>query len=204
MCYIAVLESFGIILYQSYSKFDVAKLLHDDNFQYFVVLLLLLVTPVMYSLSILPFLIFSVFHSLNYFKSVLLPLVSESLSGQKLLLTKVGNSIEWFTKSYNEKLIEVSSMIEVFNLLIISLKSIIFWRNWYLLVVYTFFIKLRYMNSVHIRKIFSRLEVQIDGLVSHPSVPVQIKTSWIHVKGYIKYVGKYDLVKRLAPEKKDM
>lgn len=57
------------------------------------------------------------------------------------------------------------------------------------LAVYFAFFKLRYNTSQFTRHAVKQMEVRVDGLVSHPSVPPFVKQTWISGKRIIAQVS---------------
>ncbi|CCF58873.1 hypothetical protein KAFR_0F02760 [Kazachstania africana CBS 2517] len=177
LAYVGVTLSFGIITYQQYFLKSIPKtaqtLLHDENILYFVMSIFWLFTPI-FSISLLPYLSFSIFHSLKYVTNVLLPTVWK-FNAEDKIITVLRN----FITDYNEKCMYWVGTTEIITFIILFFKAILFYRrSWILLVVYTLFIKIRYEVSKYSKTAFAQWRVRLDGLISHPSVPIPVK------KGY--------------------
>lgn len=178
-----------IPLFENYRKkkldLNVNALLSNDNVQYlFVALSLFSVLPKI-TLSILPFSVLSSFHAVSYMRTTLLPALNIPASG--FLIAAMGN----FVKFYNDKSLFVAAHIEVVTLLLIAIKAVCFKKGyWLAFLVYAGFVKLRYERSSVTRSVLKSWEVTLDGLFSHPNIPVQIKSIWVSFKGGIsRYVG---------------
>ncbi|ODV95023.1 hypothetical protein PACTADRAFT_50851 [Pachysolen tannophilus NRRL Y-2460] len=201
LLYLSVLESFGVIIYQLYFKpknpISLNSALLDDNLQYFGIAFFFLINSVCYPITIIPFLFFAVFHTLNYTRTCILPLLvdqenEESIKNSRI--NSISNSILNFTKNYNDKSMKLSSNVEIFTFFWFLIKSIFFRKNaWISLVVYSIFIKLRFENSIYIRNIFKNYEVRFDGLISHPNVPPIVKKIWLNIKISMKKIGSIPL-----------
>lgn len=162
LAYVGCLESFGIILYQSYksSKPDVYTLLADSNFQYTFEALLWLCAP-RNLLLLVPFAVFSTFHVLGYLKNVLLPAVGAN----KALSARFSS----FIAGNNGRLLVFVANVEFVLLLHVLLRALFFRkRAWIVLVVYGFFMKLRFDRSPYTRGVFKEYEVRLDGIFADP------------------------------------
>ncbi|KAG7879094.1 hypothetical protein KL937_003507 [Ogataea polymorpha] len=189
LIYLSVIESFGIIIHQSWKagslKLNNPKVvLADDNVQYILIALaLLLVLPVI-SLSIFPFVFFSFFHCITYIRGAVLPKLG--LKNQEALANKLGS----FVANYNDLSMYYAANFEISTFVYIVFRALLWSKGfWIALVVYGAFIKFRYEKSIFTRSCFKKLEVRIDGLLSHPSVSPQIKQYWINAKSALKKYG---------------
>lgn len=199
--YVAVLESFGIILYQQYYlkthsiSIQAIKnsLFNDENFFYFILASIWLFLP-QSSITILPYFIFSLFHGLRYLETVFLP---------KVFLFNETNSwivrIKNFSKDYNERCMYWVASIELLIFVQCIFKALLWYRNsWIGLVIYSFFIKVRYENSKYLTSVFSQWRVRLDGIISHPSMPPAVKRSYNTLKLKIVQISKYQLTPKTA------
>ena len=195
--YVAVLESFGIILYQHYylknnSSFNLdsvkQSLLNDENFYYFILAQIWLVMP-SYKLSVLPYFIFSLFHGLRYLQTVFLPQVFQ-LDQSNLWISK----IQTFVKNYNEKCLYWVASIELVILIQCIFKALLWYeKSWICLFIYSIFLKIRYENSKYLTSVFSQWRVRMDGVISHPSIPPSVKRVYNNLKLNLIQLSKYQL-----------
>lgn len=195
LAYVGVLHSFGVITFQQYfskqatGKKTISSLLRDDNVLYFALSALWFVIP-RFSLSLIPYIIFSVFHTLRYLQNVLLPTVFD-LSKDN---SKVVNQIGHFTQNYNERCMYWVATVELVTFVIIILRAILFYpRSWILLVFYTLFIKIKYENSKYSKTAFAQWRVRLDGLISHPSVPPAAKQAYNSLKSKLIEISHFQL-----------
>lgn len=194
--YLAVLESFGIILYQQYYlktnsiNFNVVKdsLFNDENFFYFILASVWLFMP-QNSITILPYFIFSLFHGLRYLQTVLLPKVLQ-LAETNPWIVRIKN----FNRDYNERCMYWVASIELLTLVQSIFKALLWYPNsWIALFIYAVFIKVRYENSKYLTSVCSQWRVRLDGIISHPSIPPTLKRFYNTAKLRLIQLSKYQI-----------
>ncbi|GMF07806.1 unnamed protein product [[Candida] boidinii] len=200
LMYLSIIESFGIILYQSYKSKNLKidkplELLKNDNVQYISIAICLFAFIPIITISSFPFLLFSTFHSLTYLKSSLLPILPFNSNN-------ICNKITNFIKKYNVISMQYSSVIELLTFIYI-LVSGLFWRKgyWISTIFYGLFIKLRFDTSKYTRDTLKIWEVNLDGLLSSTSIPPQIKQGWFSFKTLLKNYFSTPLVQSNAANK---
>lgn len=160
----AELVSFGIILFQKYGlKVPSTKvLIHDDNFQYAIITLFWLFTK-RQTLALLPLAIFSLFHTLTYTRSYILPAVGRADS-------PLSKQIDEVVKRFNEPLTVLAANFEIALILNLILNSLFFVKgSWTQLIVYVAFIRLRFATSAYTRHAAKAWEIRADQLFGyHP------------------------------------
>ena len=151
-----------------------------------------LLTPV-FSLSLVPYILFSIFHYLTYLQNTLLPKVltqTKDASG-KIEENKIIGMIGRFNAKYNERCMFWVASTELLIEIILILRAIAFYRrSWIMFALFSLFIKIRYELSKYTKTAFAKWRVRMDGIISHPSVPPKIKeiynlikTKLIHLSG---------------------
>lgn len=203
LIYVAVLESFGIILYQHYYlknnssfNFDLItkSILNDENFYYFILAQIWLFMP-SNKLSILPYFIFSLFHGLRYLQTVFLPQVFQLDQSNPWII-----KIQSFVKNYNERCLYWVASIELVILIQSIFKALLWYeRSWICLIIYSIFLKIRYENSKYLTSVFSQWRVRMDGIISHPSIPPSVKRFYNTLKLNLIQLSKYQLTPRDSP-----
>ncbi|GMM35130.1 nucleoporin [Saccharomycopsis crataegensis] len=181
LAYLGVIESFGIILYQSYKgrQPTLQLLFGDDNAQYTFDALLWFFAPVN-TLSLAPFVIFSLFHSLTYIRNQILPALNYSQTTSTL-----GKISTLITNNNDSSLVLVANL-EFFLLVVLIFKALFFMkRSWIILVGYTLFMKLRYEKSVYTKAVLKAYEVRIDGVFSDSRLPPNAKQYWAKLKAVL-------------------
>ncbi|CEP64118.1 nucleoporin POM33 LALA0_S10e02806g [Lachancea lanzarotensis] len=199
--YLGVIESFGIIVYQQHFKHRAQTtsgsgpaptitqlLLRDDNSLYVAIAVMWFLTPRL-SVTMIPYVVFSFFHFLTYLKSVLLPQVFEIGPDSRLTVL-----IDNFIRQNNDRSMVWSSFSELVCVAIVLVRALLWYpRSWIVAVVYCLFIKIRYETSPYTRSGVKRWEVRLDGLLSHPSVPVAVKNAYVHFKNNVRQLRNYNL-----------
>lgn len=178
--FVSAFASFVIILYQKYgkSKPSFSVLSHDDNFHYVVFTFLWLFTT-RRILSLLPLAIFSLFHTLTYSRSYLLP----ALGRADTALTK---RVDDLVKRYNEPLTVLAANFEIALAVQLVLLALTFAKgSWIQLVGYVAFIRLRYATSAYTRHALKAWEIRADQLLGHPALGSKAKQIWNQAKQYI-------------------
>lgn len=178
LAYVAAMATFAITLKESYLKKppSAAQLTQDDNVHYLLVALLWLVSkPSM--LTLIPFMIFSLFHVVTFTRSSVLPAVGKSSD------TGLGGQLKQFATTYNEQLLAVASQVELL-LLFFMIPSALTFKKVSLIpfLFYLVFIKVRFDQSFHMRQAVKTWEVRADNLMSNPNVPPAVKQGWISFK----------------------
>lgn len=154
-------------------------MLRDDNFQYTFDAIIWFFAPKT-TLSLSPFLIFAVFHVLGYVKNLILPALNYPSTSPLLL------KISSFIKNNNDRSLYYSANLELVLLAWLVVKALLFRkRSWILLGLYTIFIKLRQEKSAYTRAALKAYEVRIDGLLSDPRLPPNVKQYWAKLKSVL-------------------
>ncbi|KAL6945440.1 hypothetical protein ACO0QE_002893 [Hanseniaspora vineae] len=220
--YTGVILSFGIQLYQQYFKqlikptqekptntnntnttrLNKARVvIRDVNFPYFTMALIWLITPLT-TLSVFPYAIFSMFHALTYTKNVLIPQYFPNLN-------KFTPYINVFLQKYQDLSMSMSANFEVYCLLLLILKNLMFWK-WTLMKLvqfagYTLFIKLRLESSKILSNAFAHLSFQFENLLARVqhnnpgnTMVYQVKNYYIAVKMQCKRLNSVNLTNYLA------
>ncbi|SMN20396.1 similar to Saccharomyces cerevisiae YLL023C POM33 Transmembrane nucleoporin involved in nuclear pore complex (NPC) distribution, assembly or stabilization [Maudiozyma saulgeensis] len=222
IAYLGVLHSFGIIVYQQYyqnvktaatsnnnggassnagtsfPKLSLNVLINDENILYFVLAAMWLITPV-FSLSLVPYSLFSLFHVLKYLQNILLPIVFG--------ISKENNSkvatVAKFTHTYNEKCMYWVGTSEIIIVVLLLVRALLWYpSSWIVLLTFILFLKLRYENSKYTKSAFSQCRVRLDGIISHPSIPPPVKSAYNTAKAKLIELSRYQLTKPIEAEKK--
>lgn len=186
LAYVGVLGSYGLIIYGTVKTRTVklAALLADNNVQYAFDALIWFFAP-RTVLSLAPFILFAIVHVLGFLQEQILPALNyPSTSGLSVRISSL-------IKNNHERLLNYSANFELILLVVLIFKALIFAkRSWIVLVAYSVFVKLRYESSVYTRSALKAYEVRLDGVLSDPRLPVQVKQLWAKVKSVLRnYVG---------------
>lgn len=198
-----VLESFGIITYQHYypkatpnaqNQMTPQALLQNSDVLYFALALVWFLTPT-FTFALVPYATFSLFHVLIYCKSVLMPEVMNLTAENSKLVSMIDN----FVRNYNEKCMYWVGTIELGLEALLALRAMVFYtRSWIVLLAYSLFIKIRFENSKYMQAAFAQWRVRLDGIMSHPSVPLIFKRGYGKAKSMLISVSHFRLSKAQA------
>lgn len=195
--------TYGIVLYQFYKsgQLEMGKIVRQlqnlDNLQYFCVLTVLYLCSLnnaMVNGSLNSPIIFSFFHSLNYFKENLLPF----LPVKPLLRAVINNNIGNFIENYNGKCLKTAQVFEIIcgirsgliGLPIATIKLLFKFNSEAFtteiaLLTYVWFFKLRYNQCESIRTMLSQFTYLADSTI-HARLPPQVGYKWQACKNLIK------------------
>lgn len=201
IAWFGVIESFGIITYQHYASKTISNagqkgltpqaLLQNGDVLYFLLALLWFVTP-QFTLALVPYAFFSLFHVLIYFKGILLP----EIFGLNAENSKVVTLISNFVRNFNERCMYWVGSIELNMFLLLVLRALLWYpRSWIVLVAYTLFVKIRFENSKYMQATFAQWRVRFDGAMSHPSIPPVLKRVYGKIKSLLIQISQFRLSK---------
>ncbi|GEQ68895.1 hypothetical protein JCM33374_g2564 [Metschnikowia sp. JCM 33374] len=197
LAFLGVIESFGVLIYQSIKKAGVNPklLLKDDNVHYlFLAVVLFFYSPYVL-LTLSTFALFSTFHVLSYSKNVLFP--AFGIAESHPLSEKVGN----FITANNNNSIALASLLEVYTVAWLLVRLITFRKNSLIpFLVYVVFIKLRFEKSTFTRNAFKSVELKLEGLINQTGAPAA-KNAWVSVKSVFHQVGSISIVNDYTKEK---
>jgi hypothetical protein len=140
-----------------------------------------------YPIAVLPYAIYSVFHTLVYTRQNLIPTMQPPkpvAAGEKAPPHAVAEMIGNFVKKYYEASMSVVSSLELLLWIRLLFAAVLFARrSWILFGIYTIFLRTRFAQSAHVQHSFATLESRIDGLVASESVPPAGRQVWDGIKG---------------------
>ncbi|KAK4125634.1 hypothetical protein N657DRAFT_642379 [Parathielavia appendiculata] len=201
--FISAAGTYGIVVYKTWRARQKtgAKLpngpvgyLSDENVQYLLLALVWLVMP-QYTLALLPYGIYSVFHVATYIRATLIPTIfppqkiapadgASPSAKPQYTQHPASDAIGQFVKRYYDSSMSVVSTLEILLWIRLLLGAILFQRrSWILLAVYTAFLRARFAQSSHVQNSFSQIEARIDNLVGAQGTPPAARQVWDSVKG---------------------
>lgn len=145
-------------------------------------------------LAIAPFAVYSLFHMCTYTRGTLIPLwqppmqVGTSADGKPIYkASALSDSIGRFVKNYYEQSMSVVALLEVAVWFRILLSAIIFTRgSWYLLALYTVFLRARYAQNVFIQNTMRQFAARMDSQLANQGAPPALRNAWETIKGAIR------------------
>ncbi|EMG46919.1 POM33 Nucleoporin POM33 [Candida maltosa Xu316] len=186
---LGALISFGILLVQFVQRngFKVPLLIKDDNFHYFLLATFLIAMRAYVWITLVPFVIFSTFHVLNYANSQLLPVFG-------LENNPISRHITAFVNKNNLASIQISCGIELLTVVWLFLRMITFRkRSLTPFLVFLIFLKKRHEVSPFTRKYFDFIGAQGDSAVAAINNPIA-NEGWGHVKIAFRTIDSFKLV----------
>jgi hypothetical protein len=141
-----------------------------------------------YPIAMLPYCVYSIFHTLNYTRTSLIP----TLQPPRPISTgfepnPMADNIGVFVRTYYDDCMAIVSSFEILLWLRILLSAILFQtRSWILIAVYTAFLRSRFAQSAHVQHAFRNLEAKVDNLVGSQGTPPAARQVWEQVKGGVR------------------
>ncbi|KAI9360182.1 hypothetical protein BD770DRAFT_385038 [Pilaira anomala] len=171
--FLGALLSYAVVIYNSigvtHTRISM-DLLCDENVHYFVIAFYWYsYQPI--TVTLIPFFIFSIFHTLTYTKSTLLPFLSIPKS-------ELDSKIQYFTDTYHTTAMQYVAYIEVVIILGRLILGIILFRTSVLaLIVFVHFLRLRYFLSSYTRDALKYTTLQLDQWFIVPSTETTEKST---------------------------
>ncbi|KAK4049780.1 Transmembrane nucleoporin [Microbotryomycetes sp. JL221] len=184
--YAGALVSWGIVVYKSLgipqlNKAYIQRALLDENVQYLLLALYWFMQKPIY-VTLIPFATFSLFHTLTFFRTTVLPKPPTAAAGSKTApqpttaSAKLSKQIQTWVKANYEKAMLFVSFIEVVLVFgRILLGAITFQNSFLAPLFYAHFLRLRYYLSPPTRQAFGWVSAQIDHGINSPNCPTPVK-----------------------------
>jgi len=205
IAYAGALVSWGIVVYKSLgvptlSRAYFSRAMLDENVQYLILALFWFTQRPIY-ISLIPFATFSLFHTLNFVRTLLPrpkpgkttdkktdePTTSADQAGQQQSqLVQLNKSIQTWVKHNYERAMLFVSYIEVIVILgRVVFGALTFQTPFTVPLIYVHFLRLRYYLSPQIRQAFAYVSAQLDHLTNHPSCPAVVKQGVTTLKSMV-------------------
>ncbi|KAL7627772.1 Transmembrane nucleoporin [Parahypoxylon ruwenzoriense] len=196
--FISAALTYGIVVYKTWrarqkvgAKYPggIVGILSDENVQYLVMALVWLLSP-QYSLAMLPYGIYSIFHVATYTRSNLIPTIQPnktpagaSPSTKSQSANPIAETIGNFVKQYYDTSMSVVAGLEILIWARLLFSALLFQRrSWILIAIYTAFLRTRFAQSSHVQDSFRMLESRVDSLVGAQGTPPAARSLWEGVK----------------------
>ncbi|ODV60129.1 uncharacterized protein ASCRUDRAFT_36456, partial [Ascoidea rubescens DSM 1968] len=178
------------------------KIINDNNVQYLLLSIFFYLNFKIQSLiqgSLYPFTIYSVFHSLNYFRDLILPILPLINTNLK---TNINTKINYLIKNYYETSLTIaanSELIIIFQLVMDIIKKFVIlfiYRNtlliseifklFFITSFYLIFIKIRYNQNNYMKNVVNTYDYKINVfLSSNQRIPSFIQNFWYSIRHMI-------------------
>ncbi|KAI1379479.1 hypothetical protein F4677DRAFT_409333 [Hypoxylon crocopeplum] len=196
--FVSAALTYGIVVYKTWrarqkvgAKYPGGAIgyLSDENVQYLAMALVWLVFP-QYTFALLPYGIYSVFHVATYTRNNVIPTIQPNKvpagasPGTKPQSTNpIAEAIGNFVKQYYDASMSIVSGMEILLWVRLFLAAVFFQRrSWWLLGIYTAFLRTRFAQSSHVQDSFRILESRVDSLVGAQGTPPAARSVWDGVK----------------------
>ncbi|ORY94852.1 hypothetical protein BCR43DRAFT_494697 [Syncephalastrum racemosum] len=195
LAYFGALTSYGVVVYKSHGipKVNAAymqRLIMDENVQYMVLAFYWCLSRPM-TVTLIPYATFSLFHSLNYIRSNIIPTVfpaAQGAAGASSWQAKTQQRLKAWQDSNYEPAMRFVAQIEVIGIMGRLLLGIFQFQVMSILL-YAQFLRFRYHMSSYTRQAFTHLRVTFDRLTSDPRVPPAVGRAYITIKDMIQRFG---------------
>ncbi|KAI9014880.1 hypothetical protein BC832DRAFT_173709 [Gaertneriomyces semiglobifer] len=192
--YLGTLISYGIIMYKGHGmpQFNAAflqRLLRDENTQYLMLALFWYFSKPL-TVSLIPYTVFSFFHSLNYVRSEIVPIFLPA--GTSSLGPKVQDAILRFSRANQTRALRFVANAEVWVIMPTATLGIFLgWSSFMAPFIYSRFLSFRYLMNPSTKQACAGMRVRMDALAGHPAVPPAVKKVYETVRDFI--ISKCDL-----------
>ncbi|KAJ1882331.1 Transmembrane nucleoporin [Coemansia sp. RSA 486] len=209
--YMGALISYVIVIYKTYGppQLNLAffhRLMMDENFEYLMLAFYWLSQPAMV-VTLLPFVVFSLFHVVKYTRTTVIPIIAPSVGVEIERASRAGPQAaplsmaakvskylgEWSSEYYIPALCQVSVWeVAVIGIWLV-LGAVTFQTPLLAPLFYFQFLRMRYALSSSTRVAFRRVRSTLDGLLTPPtasaSVPGVVTDSYIKARDYLVAMG---------------
>ncbi|KAJ3199014.1 hypothetical protein HDU67_003166, partial [Dinochytrium kinnereticum] len=187
--------SYGIILYKAHgvpsiSKAYLQRVLMDENTQYLILSFVWLTSKPVW-VVLIPFVTFSLFHSLNYTRTEVLPrLAPAGTSMHTTVATKIVPALLKFSQTYQSKALQGVAYLEVWLIPIyLIFAALLGWAGIVSPFLFAQFLRFRYFFSALTRKAVADLKTAADGVVARPGMPMWVGAAYRRVVGILEKWG---------------
>ncbi|KZV92095.1 hypothetical protein EXIGLDRAFT_718692 [Exidia glandulosa HHB12029] len=204
VAYLGALVSYSIVCYKSLgvpqpNPAYVTRFLVDENSQY-----LLLAAAWFFSkpvpVSLLPFTIFSLFHTLTFVRTTIIPQIFQTkppAAGQQAQAHPIAKSIQTWVKANYDGAMKVVAYLEIAILARLVLGLLIRQSSILSAIVYVHFLRTRYVQSLYTREAFTHIGVVVDKQIT--SAPPVVQQGWRYVQDGCKWLVGSKVMEQQAP-----
>ncbi|WFD00424.1 hypothetical protein MYAM1_003173 [Malassezia yamatoensis] len=182
--YLGAIISYGVVIYKSFGvprtdKAYVQRALMDENVQYLVMAVYwCYVKPI--SLTLIPYITFSLFHLLTFTRTTLLPAMSsQSAEGSSSSHSSMSKNIQAWVKENYDRAMRFVSYAEVVIFVRVLLGAIVLRNSLLAPLLYAHFLRLRFYMSSFTRAAFQHVRSELDSIVQHPSCPSAVRKAYL-------------------------
>jgi len=157
------------------------RALADENVQYFILAFFWWTSrPV--AISLIPFIIFSLFHALTFTRTTimpqLLPPTPPTTAGGAPTPHPLSRKLQIWVKVNYDSAMRVVAYAEVAILLRVGIGALLFQNSFLTPIIFAHFLRMRYFQSSFTKGAIDRVIYYVDDFVNKPSVPPIVKQVW--------------------------
>ncbi|KXN72019.1 hypothetical protein CONCODRAFT_37514, partial [Conidiobolus coronatus NRRL 28638] len=197
--------SYSIVLYAAHKPIQfnmqyLERVLRDETFVYLMLAFSWKTQKPVFA-TLLPFIIYSFFHTINYLKTDIIPTIAPSVT-QELqaaqsntaqtpsTAAQISIAIQSIFNKYYTLCMRKVSLYEISIVPLVLLVQVITFRISFMTIIYYgFFVFQRYQKSALTRNAFTELRSQLDAVILKPNVPPQVQQIYTTIKGYLANFG---------------
>lgn len=186
--YTGALVSYAIVCYKSLGTPQpnaqfLQRAMADENVQYFLLALFWWFSKAI-PLSLLPYTIFSLFHTLTFFRTNVLPkffppvAAPAGTTAQPPTQSAIAKTIHtWVKKNYDNAMF-VCAYAEILILLRVTIGAVLFQNSLITPLIYAHFLRLRYYHSTFTQSALRSLDGTIVSFINRDTTPPIAKKAW--------------------------
>lgn len=149
-----------------------------------------------FTLTLFPFVIFAFFHAINYTRTFVLPLLPIGDS----LKSKGKSTFEFINSKYNEAAFRLAVWVQLVCFTVVFIWAVVttplnivgfgdghLFLNWFSVFGWFYFINVLQSQNLLMKSAINQVVTSVDGVVSDPRVPQQLRDCWARTKHFIRY-----------------
>ncbi|KAJ3089854.1 hypothetical protein HK102_005311 [Quaeritorhiza haematococci] len=194
--YYGTFLSYGIILYKAHgtpqiSRAYLERVLMDENAHYLILAIVWWSSRPLW-VTLIPFVTFSLFHSLTYFRQEIIPQFFASPAGTQFSLSrKLSHAIGTFVSSYQQNALYFVAYLEVWLIMPFIIVSIFGgYASIFTPLMYAHFLKFRYFFSPMTKKALGDLRTRADARIGfNERMPDWVRSAYLRIRDTIIRFG---------------
>ncbi|KAI9361666.1 hypothetical protein DFJ73DRAFT_813997 [Zopfochytrium polystomum] len=204
----AVLLSYGVILIKAHGipqikRAYLQRAWMDENTQYLLLALMWLSSRPVW-VTLLPFAVFSFFHTINYTRAEILPvLVPQTSPLHSTITNKVAPAMRKFSQTYQPHGLRLVAYLEVWLIMpYLTLFVLTGTVSLFAPVLFAIFLRFRFFFSPLTREAFGELQRRLDGLFENPRMPPWAAAFYRRGVELVVRFGDVNVSKQAGPQQK--
>ncbi|CAG8680795.1 5249_t:CDS:2, partial [Acaulospora morrowiae] len=216
--YLGAMLSYGVVVYKTFGtphpSWKYFQKIHKDENVFYLGLSVLWFLNAPVIVTLLPYATFSLFHSITYFRTNILPTFfppsHQPYSGSQSSSTSSpyeqwANNMSrfimtWVQRHYDQAMRTVSFFEVVVITLMLIWNILMFRLSFYTLIIYFFFLRMRYHMNQFSRQAFIELGQFLDGWLVPPSasanIPSYVTKAYLQAKSAVIWAGSFNPQRR--------